>query len=480
MGIPTLFIGTAYDGPSELQIRATPDSLELFGAYAYERHTLTPTTTSVILSGTPWNDAIDVFYEYYYELLPFYLYNLETSGATATFAKPGVAQDIVFKYLKTPESTDISKYYKESTIVGDTSDLFLMRIAGVKASTTLGTGSSTITITSLYDGAKYNSTNITVTGTTLTIQPPPGTGTSRTYTTTSYCYTLAESIQLDCDKGYLPFSVEYSGTDTLTGLVTTTLTGGSDGTLTASGISALLEKIDISNIGIVSVAGTTWETLSGVITSDYLDDLNIPTMFVLGVEDKSDLITTAEYANTLLASSPNNNNISLTASECIYTPHSGVTYWNNIAPAYCNLLSKYISPTWKGIGSIDFRPNYSTDYMESMALGGYVIATRNVPNNVAIYRAITTDGDWSSLCFLTYRTICSELFKELENVIGESTVDSSSIKAAVDEILSSINTINDYDSIIEVKPGIIFVSITIRIIGELRTISFQVGVNTNV
>lgn len=492
MSISVLLIGTGYDGPTEIPIQASSSIPDLFGAYSYERFLISSSssasTTSVVLSSTPWNTELDAFYEYYYELLPYYLYNLALTGSTVTFSKIGENKEVVFKYLREAAETDISRaYYEANTVVTNLDNVYFMRVVGVKATTTIGTGSSQVILTSKYDGELYNNTSLTVSGSgsslTLTIKPAANTGTSRTYSISAITSTqLAYEITLDYNKGYLPVYAEAVGTGYITGVSSALLTGGANGTITASGLTDLFERVDISAFGLVSVLGTPWSTTSSVITQTYLDEQRVPIMFVSSITAKTSSETSADYATALINNPVNIKDVSIVASECLYTPYPGVAYWASISVPYTILLSQSITPTpsWRGIGSIDIQPNYSSAYIESLASAGYVVATRNVPNNVAVYRATTTDSSWNTLSYFTYRQVCSDLYERLSPLIGENMVARSTINTIVNEVLANIPSIQDYSTVVDIYPGMVYVSVTIQVIGELKQISFQIGVTSDV
>jgi len=479
--IPLLLIGTAYDGPVEEAVEVVDyeKAQELFGAYKYERFLLTPATTSITLSTPPWNSSVDILYDNSGTWEPYYLHNLSLDSNTLTFSRAGETKDVLVRFLRPAGLTNITRGLAEAQ-AADPESIYLMRIEGTPASTTLGTGSSYVTVESRYGGSIYNSVTFTVTGGFLKLEQQ-GNYHTRWLTWPTTAGALAKEINNDYLKGYnLLKATAVMPSGIVEGVSTITLTGGTNGTLATSALPTILARIDLPAIRVASILGTVYEDLTDVLTTTFFDDMSVPTMFVQNMRSKETSASSASYATHLMSGSPNLYFLSLIASLGLFKPYDGVSYWNGVAVPYATLLAKEtISTSWKSIGVEDYQPAFSVNYIEDLANNGFIVLNRTISKGITVYKGTTSNTEWNSTCFIAYQTVCARLYDVLNNYIGVTSYVRKTVTTQVAEALKDIPSARNIQFFIVFLPTAIDVAIKLQVIGEIRVISFKIGVSTD-
>ena len=481
--IPLLLIGSAFDGPLEEPTLITDysEAHELFGAYRYEAFTLTPSSTGITLMVTPWNNSIDVLYATNtgtHE--PYYLHNLTLTGTTIAFNKVGEHKNIIVRFLREAGPTNLTRGLAEAQ-TADPETIYLMRVGGTKASTTLGTGSSYVSVESRYGGTTYNSVTFTATGGFLKVTQN-GLYPTRWYS--DWPLTAAEltkEINTDYAKGYgMLKATAVVGSGTIEGISSIHLTGGLNGTFESSAVTSLLTRIDLSRIRIVSLLGLDYEDISGSVNTALFEDMSIPTMFVQNMKSKESSASSAAYATSLLPKTPKLYFLSLVAASGWFTPYNGISYWNGAAAPYATLLAKEpITTSWKKIDVPDFTPVYSATSIDELVNAGFIFLNRTISKGVTVYRGTTSNSKWNSTCFIAYQTVCSRLYDALSNYIGVTNYSKTEVNSNVTNALQNIPSAKDVNYVIEFLPTSISILVKLQVIGEIQTMSFKIGVSTN-
>jgi hypothetical protein len=477
--IPLLLIGTAFDGPDNefYRFQNREKLLNTFGSYAWESYTVVASTTSIILSSAPWNGTVDVYEYITSEYKPYYLYNSSVSGNVLSFGRPGETKTIYIKYLRPHGISNLVKGCLEA-LTSSPPAVYLLRLGGTKATTQIGSGDSIVTVSAKYSGSLYNNMTFTIDGTTLTITPPPG-----LYKTCTYTIGLPEDldyeINLDAAKGYIPVTSTYYGTSTLAPVVSS-LTVGTTGDMSVSGVIDLLDTIDLYGVDVVSVLGTYYEDIKNDISRTFFDNIGYPVSFVQNATPKLSSVSNADYINSASSGIIDMKEVSVVASECYYEVFPGVSYWGPASTAYAGLFATdAFSTTHLPFNIVDFTPRFSTSNLSSLSNNGLVVINNTISVGPAVHYGISTDTTWNATCVKVYQNIVRELYDALEPLIGNNNYTFNQIDDLVDNTLSNIPTLFNYNYQIELTTYAINIDIVATVVGEVRAISFQVGVSTN-
>jgi len=474
--VPLMIIGTAFDGPSLEPYRySSAGDLGLkFGSIGWECHTLAASTSSITLSSTPWNNMVDITEYSAGDYNKYYLHGLVLSGNSMTFWKPGESKTIYVSYLREHPSGSVVKAAFEA-LAGMPDELYVMRLPGTKSVTRIGSGDSYITISSRYDGTLYNSMTITAGSTGITIVPPPGMGYTRSYSLNTP-KELAKSINYDGAKNWIPVEVDWIGSSTVAPVMSSMSTG-SDGTITTSGLSTVLQYADLYGVDVAHIAGMTYEDAKGLFNSAFFDELGYPTVVVQNLSMPASTVEVSAFVST--ACTIDTRELHATAQELYYEVFPGVSYWGTMAPAYAAALSKDgISSTRSPINIREFSPRYSAESLSGLASKGIVSMVNTISVGPAVYKGVTTHSTWTIADLKAYQSIYRDLYDALEPIIGSINYSYSQVNTIVGEAMANAPYIKSYSYGINILSDYIVIDIDATVIGEVNSISFQVGVKT--
>lgn len=492
MSIKLLLIGTAQDGPeaSPILIDTIEQAYEVFGGWYSQYVTLTGSSTG-FTSDYPPVSKIYTYVEEEGALIPYPLFNLSASGDSVTFDPTGEDVTLTIKYLKEKSATDLIHGFAEAVHAADV-PVHLMRMPGGSgAKLDVPFGEATLNLYSHLAGARYNQARAFVaTGAGdepyLVPIPPAAKGWTRRYKLSNYTIkTLAMEIELDWNKGYSPIRAGFTGDESTPATEIASgydelFTGGEDENPDAEAYIDLLSTIDLSGVKVVSILGKNYTELTDVFTGEFFSSLSYPTMFVQGVAPDSTLSPTAYAESVISGKLIDNWYISLIVGEGLYFHEPYGYCWSSLAPAYAALLAfTDTTTTRKSLGVQDIRPVFSECSITRLYDAGLVSATKSVSKSFVVASGVTSNPKAQVTSVIAYADTLLAIEPVLYSYIGTSAVDKEELTLKLHDALLEVRTVRDFSFTVDMTPGKIFVHIVLYVAGEVKSITFSVGVRTS-
>ena len=458
-----LLVGTATDGSNYLTrwIDSPSQVLKNFGKTYVQREVITPTQTTLTLAYNTNNCPIDFINNKSSQL---YLINQTTSNTVAFGRIGGTTNTTVdFTYQPYLGNTDLCwmiEKYQEYTSGG-----YAVRLAGAVAELTTGTWK----FVAKHPGSKYNKVNINITTNTVTVS-----GMSPEYTTKTYTgigSDIVDQIKYDLSLGISPVDVE-----TFTAAFPTsnsTLTGGSDGTLTEENFYAGMQIADIPiDVSHVYVPLLLTQRLVEVC-NELQNILGRPIIWLVPTVTSSPIST---WITDKLEEVP------LGLDSMLVIPGTVQTKLANTVTRYAAeevamaLGSASFNLTNTKIPVTNFEPKYSKADLDALTDAGFTCLTRRMYNDICIYQG-TTSTKFTSFYkqFITSIGI-SRISNFLNQFIGTAQDQGPNqvMQDGVLSVLENIEFLTITSVSVEVVASTIYVDVQGELPNEILTISFIV------
>ncbi len=471
--VDLLLVGDALDGPTEeiTWIRSLEQGLRLFGGYAYERITLTSTTSGHTLSGEPWGGEVAVLqYDGDGELVPLSLFEFTVSGSVLTWTKPGTTwydsndqpSQVTFRYRVNPSSTSLIKGIEGALGLGVR--VHALRLGGEHASITSGAYS----FYAHYPGSRYNGTTVTCSGGTVTVVPAPGTGRPCVYTPTSDS-DLRSQLDRDRYRGRQPLYYSQGGSDTGLTLPTgvLTLSGGTDGTLTTALLSGFVDTFDLTGVDVLCPLGISLSgALSGGVVS-ILEELPYPTLLVLP----------SSVQSVTLSGSPNPSRYVVPVAFSVeYRSGSPQAKTDDAAPVVAALIARdRHNLTLAPLPQRTFSPHYSQSGLHALATAGYVGALVSISKGPALWYVVTGDSDWPASTFRAYQEVVRATYQVLEPLLGNTALRLADVEEHLAAAYSQVTGSKVLDFTLQLQGETLFADVSLQPHGEVRTVQAQIN-----
>jgi len=469
-----LLIGLADDGPAGVAVQpeSWQEAQEIFGWWTQEIHTISASGTSTVLQNIANSNEW-----YIYQVLnnrlysnPLYLPSLDS--VTFSFGSPGTSGTYAFRYVREHPENSLLPGLNAFLKTGAPMPL-VWRLSGVKASAQIGG----ISFTAKYCGTRYNDISISYDGATLTVTTPH----AAKHATVSYTVTTTSDFvaKFNHESGRGKHAVEVSMPPSNTfdlPVGTWALTGGTDASFTEESILAALSNIDLSGVGLVVLCGGA---TSGIVSSavSYVESQTNSTCIVVGSPVEYKAWDQGVYESYL-------NALPFTSNQLIYTAgwgrqiaqDSDYLYWTSLAPVFAGVFDLYSTPpTHKPTGLIDTSPTWTAAQLSNLG-SKYAVATRFIQTGIGFFRSYPTGGR-SAVAVKVLHDIVSRLWSALDRYIGESSIDIKTAEGIVGDALEGIENVRELSYECYLSEYTLTVKITVLVVGEVQTISFDVVTN---
>lgn len=462
-----LLVGTATDGPNYLTrwVDSTDDILKLFGGVYLQRATITPTQTSLTLTYNTLNRPLDFINNKSGQM---YLTNLASPPSNAlTFGRIGGATNTTVDFRYEPYLGDTDLCWMIRRYQSYTSGGYAVRLGGVQASLISGNWK----FVGKFAGTKYNLVNINANGSnSLTVSGLAPEYTSKTYTGTAQ--DIVDQIKYDLMMGISCIDVE-TWDNTLPN-INTTLTSGSNGTLTEqeilTGLSMADIPLDVSHIYLPCLLSQALVSACATLEANLGRNL----IWIVPTVTTTPVLT---WINNLITTIPSRLDTMIVVPGTVESQQGqSVTRWAAEEVAM-SLGTSTFNLTNTKIPVRNFAPAYSKQDLDYLTNAGFTCLTRHIMSDVSIYQGVTSSRYTSFFKqFITALGI-SRISLYMNQFIGTPQEEGRNniMEDGVRKALSDINFF-DIDSV-EVNVGLrtITVDVTGTIPNEILTISFIVG-----
>jgi hypothetical protein len=487
-----LFIGAAYDGPVAAPVAPTSieEAFEIFGGYTYENQIVSATATGFTttydvygpISFLQWDEA---------DLVDFTdISGVAVSGNSVTFERIGTDQTFVIKYARgiTTGSALVFKAFAETVTTTNTLP-YLYRVGGTPASGQITSGGVGLQFTTIGAGALYNNASISISTTGLTLTQPAGKGPTYTFSTTGKTVEdLTDDINLYYMKGYGCVYCESVGSGSFTVTSGTyALTGGTDGSYTDQELITLFESLDLSGICAVSVLGRSFPisgdtgVLGDILTTEFLDDLPNPLMFVQNIAYVSGM-TETDYVATITANKPlTHKNLMLAVGNGVYSNYIHAPYQDGISTSLAALIPYADnSLLWTTVGLSYITPLFSSAAITNLKTAGFAtLGTHYTRSFPVVLSDVASDPDWNSRKYLAVMDTVATIRPYLETLVGLKQIEAELVKQNVLALLSVLPNLQEFDVAVTLyRSGLLSTQIVIRPYATIEAITFGISIKT--
>lgn len=481
--IDLLIVGDALDGPIEepVQITYLEEALQLFGGYAYEQAAITSGTTSYTLSNTPWGDqVVPLELDSDGLLIPKRLFEFSVSGNVLTWNRsgdfaatadpdtgtPSYSGLVFFRVLLQPGNTSLLKGVASALTLGQ--PVWAMRLGGTPASGGYGVWSAFST----YGGTRYNGATVTLSGNLLRINPQPGTGRTQNYTASSD-QELLDRLYLDRARGYqyihLSGPANYNSNTLPSGSIT--LSGGSNGTLTASGLAAWLQTTELDGIDVLCPVGLTTAQLSGSGVYELLEAPSYPTLVVAQAPTTGSVLSGAAYTHA----TRNSVAVAFKAQYGVGTPFERL---DDAAPMVAAAISQRRFGLTLAPLPLPVLPRYSQAELAALTENGYLTAYRSISKGWALWHGVTGNSRWPISTFRAYQELSRVIYRQVEPLLGTTLLTLDSIEEELGEAFTALESGVVLDWSVVRVGDTLYVDVLFTPYGEVRALTFRIGLGS--
>lgn len=468
--IPVLIIGEAFDGPPEavLPITSADQAFRLYGGYHYERTNIASGDTGYELSITPWDNEVKSFQEDSDGLLsPKQLWEFSVNGNFLTWNRYGDAlSNVVFQALRVPGPRSLLQGVLAA--LDYQNPVYVMRVDNSTSAQSATSGG--FYFRARYPGAKYNGTTIVVSGDRVSITPAAGCGASVSNRQFTSDFTFTEWLQTENTRGREQFYLHGPRSQTSFTIPTATyvLTGGTNGTLNGDRATAIIEDYDFRGIEVVCPVGVPSIELSGAGFFSALKDLVYPTIAVVQAVPSGAALSGIINTDRQVVS---------VAFQVDYESGQSRQRTYDAAPLVAGLIgSTRFNITMAQLSQGPPTPRYTQTELHALTSGGHLTAFRSISKNWALWQCQTGDPRWSVSCMRAFQQVVREVFIACDDIIGKNFVDLTSIEDKIRTALGRVTTGEIVDWAVDLKGDILYIDITFRPNGELRTVSARVNI----
>lgn len=462
-----LLVGTATDGPNYLT-RWVDDAdaiLKLFGGVYLQRASITPTQTSLTLTYNTLNRPLDFIANKSGQL---YLTNISTPPSnTLTFGQIGGTTNTTVDFRYEPYLGDTDLCWMIKRYQSYTSGGYAVRLGGVQASLVSGNWK----FTGKFAGSKYNLININANGTnTLTVS-----GLAPEYTTKTYTGTAADIVdQIKYDLMMGSSCIDVESWDNTLPTINTTLTSGTNGTLTEqeilNGLSTADIPLDVSHIYLpFLLTKTLVETCQSI---ENILGRNL--IWIVPTVTTSPVLT---WINTQITNIPSRLDTMIVVPGTVETQQGqSINRWAAEEVAM-SLGTSTFNLTNTKIPVRAFAPNYTKQELDYLTNAGFTCLTRHIINDVSIYQGVTSSRYTSFFKQFITAIGISRISLYMNQFIGTPQEEGQNniMEQGIRDVLSDINFFEIESVSVEVGFRTIVVNVTGTIPNEILTISFIVG-----
>lgn len=470
MAARILLVGTATDGPAGVYQPSNERDLRTkYGGGFIERQSLSPSASSTSLSFIPFNLPLNEVNGIKDQLYSPYL---AATGTTIYFGNIGGSGDQQVDFIYTPY-TGVSdlifmarKYLAETGIMP-----YVCRIGGDFASYS-GSGWS---IQAKYAGTKYNDIVVTSTGSSISVS-----GLAPNYPVNTYTDDYYNRINIDADLGYSP--IVCLAASTILPIGSYALSGGTDGSITASGITEMLDSevlpIDAAYIYIASELG------SGIV--DAIDDyLSVqgqqPRLFMFPAPTYNYPVSGyIDYLTECATAIPYRHNMICSLVGNITTTLDGITKTRYAAEPACFALSRAgYNFTNLPITAETFTPVFDETALDALKSAGFMSIMRYIKNDVSVYQGTTTLAENSLMYSSKIAEISSIVYDHCYQYLGSilPSGENADIASTLKTLLSQISFIRIDTVSVRVEAEYMYVVVEAFLPDEILEISFSIKNN---
>jgi hypothetical protein len=468
LNVNTLYVGDAQDGPIEeiVAVRSLDQIFRLFGGYHYERVVVTSGDTSYTLSVTPWaNEVQPLQFDADGFLIPKRLFEFTVSGSVLSWTKLGESATVLFRATLEPKDHSLLKGALAAKRTNTA--VHVLRLGGTHATAASGS----FTFQSRYPGARYNGTVIQIAPGAVTVTPAAGTGRARSYAPAT---DRALEDALRQDVGFGDSGILLTGPLSRTGFtlptITLTMTGGTNGALSVSGITQFLLEHDLSGVDVLCPIGLTTQALSGAGIPQLLATFDYPTLMVAQAPPSGAALSGA--VNTL-------RNLCSVAFQTTYDAGSVKERLDDAAP----LVAAIAGGTRYGITLAPLPegppvPRYDPSALHALASGGHTVAYRSISKDWALWLAQTGDPTWTLSTFRALQELARPVFDLLEPLLGNILIDEEAVDAQLGDAFRQVSSAQNIDWTLNLEGDVLYLDLSFTPYGEIRTVKAQIALGT--
>lgn len=467
--IDLLLVGDAGDGPLEeiLEVESRDEIWRLFGGYSYEQTTLLSGATSYSLARTPWADQVQpLSADSDGTLIPLSLFEFSPSGALLSFSAPGAATPAIFQYVPLPGGRSLLKGLLAADAIGVHTHVLRLG-SGAQAASSLPSGG--FQFWAQYPGDRYNGTTIVVDATGgVTVTPAAGTGRIWRYRPTSD-NDLRNSLSQDRARGRE--SVYLTGTGSAASLTvpagTYRLSGGVNGSFTASGFMQFLQDYDLSGVDVVCPVGLLTTELSGAGVWSWMNDQDYPTLLVAQAPASGDALSGMVNTCRYLAS---------VGFRTTYDSGLRRARQDDAAPLVAAIIAAHrFGVTLAALPHSPTLPAFGPAALSAVASGGHIAAYRSISKGPALWHAVTGDQRWSVATVRAFQEIARALYTVLEPILGQHHVDLQGLTELLSEALTGVTGSRKIQFKLELAGDRLYCDLSFQPYGEVRTVQAQLS-----
>lgn len=465
--VDVLFVGTATDGPTEelIPVDSLERMLRLFGAYHYERVTITSGATGHTLSFVPWGGEVMPLHEDGNGfLVPKYLYEFSVAGSGLTWTSMGTGSTVIFRGMRVPGGTDLLKALWASQNV-DTR-IHLLRLGGSHAEATSGEYS----FTARYAGSRYNGTTLTITGGVVEIRPAVGTGRNWVYRPVSDL-ALKQALLDDVARGHQSvYMTGFAARDRFSipsGVYT--LSGGTDGSLTADSFKTFLEEYDLQGVEVVCPVGLSTTVLSGAGCLDSLAQSDYPTLLVAQAPIAASGVMLSGFVNT-------SRYLCSVAFRTNYDFGANREWLEDAAPMVAAIIGgRRFGITLHPVPENPPNPRFDQAAIHALAAARHTVSTFSISKGWALWHALTGDENWTVSTFRSYQEVVRPLHEVLEPLLGKGSARLQGVREQVDQRLAAVRSSRVLHWDLALDGDVVYVDLWFQPYGEVQIIRARVA-----
>jgi hypothetical protein len=247
---------------------------------------------------------------------------------------------------------------------------------------------------------------------------------------------------------------------------TYTLTGGTDGSLTAQSFRDFVEGADLEGVDLICPAGLTTEQVKTTDLLTLLAENNYPTLLVCQAPPSGSALSGVVNGSRYLCS---------VGFQTTYDAGELRERVDDAAPLVATILSdRRVGLTLAALPEGPFSPRYTRDELHQLAASGHTVAYQSISKGAALWHVVTGDPTWPVSTFRAFQEVVRPTYEVLAGSLGNPLVDLDGLDARLSRAYEGVEGSRVLNFQIEQLGETLYADVWFQPHGEIQVIEARI------